>query len=267
MLYQSEHQYTPVQKAAVHSAKFNKSRVNTSNANMNDVKLQVDRAILNYKRKVASMDKRFYIAATDLGVAQVSANSSGHQAIDVTPTPQQDSSDNGRIGREIQLSKVSVTIQMMPYRPDVFQHEMGFRYDLWLVKGAPISVSQAANFYEQGVSGASAIDTNSIIDRDYTSSMQAVRLSSLRSYMKAPSFLSSSTTESNTHASVSKTIKLKHKVKFNGDTQTVTGGQLILVCLADSGNRSSTASTLTVPNSAPFSDAAINYSCKYNYSD
>lgn len=241
---------------------------NNTRASINDVKLAVARGIRAYKRREVEADKTIELRATATPVAQVNQDNNGAYSLDITPLPSQDASDNGRIGTEVKLSKLQVSLQLMPTNPAVFAHDMRVTYDIWHVKGLPIDIADANRFYTDALVGSGLIDATSQLNADYTQTVQATRVASFKAFLRAPDIQPTGATGGVVSAFVRKTIKLKHKIRFAGDTTTVTSGQLILMARADTGNRSSTTDcTLNVPTKKHSSGANWNHELKYYYSD
>lgn len=244
-------------------------RKDTHNANLGDVKLMVAQGIKRYKTNLEKdADKVYVVAATGNKVGQINGGLSGHFVTDVTPKPIQDVSDNGRIGSDIKLSRLNFTVHLFPSDASFFEHEMKVRYDIWLIKGSPITDLEAINFYNHSTDAVSVIDMTSTLDPSYSSTKQASRICSQVATLKMPFHSEASSVQSNCHALTSKSIKLNHKVRFDDDSMNVTGGQLKLVVLADSGNRSTTStSSFNVPVQLLNTGADFNYKMEYYYLD
>ena len=63
-------------------------------------------------------------------------------------------------------------------------------------------------------------------------------------------------------------IRFKQHIKYNQDTNTLANGQLWMLWMADSGNCSTTPSTLSgIPQGSPTTGVVLRYDIQYFYYD
>jgi len=63
-------------------------------------------------------------------------------------------------------------------------------------------------------------------------------------------------------------LKLDHHIRYNGNTNQVVGGQVLMFIFADSGNTSSTVSTIpNIPLAVGTSGVIYNQDLRWYYTD
>lgn len=192
----------------------------------------------------AEKHKQVYASTSDLGnvVGQVSGNGSGHWALDVTPNLTQGVGASNRVGASIKWH--ASNWRFMFKQQSSAQSAMKIRMSLILVKGvAQSSVSNIISSMYDGnpfVVGATVYDNNAPRNQDNFKNFYVLKSKTYT--LRADDY----STQTNI-----KGINFGHKfrnhhVKWDGDTSTIVGGQVILLITADSGNCNTvTASTLT----------------------
>lgn len=196
-------------------------------------------------------------------VGQVDGNSSGFLVLDVTPVPVVGTGFQQRNGASIKLHTSYFQFQL--YDQSATSHPVKVKFMLCQVKGTPQTPTTAvAQMITPSPFTSPAIyDFNSALNPDYLKQYKCIR--QWTSYL-APDNVSGQRIVKNSK------IGIKYRnyhVRFDKDTATVTGGQLILIVLCDSGNRSSsTASTVTnVPVTAVNTAISMNYNLLHYYYD
>lgn len=189
----------------------------------------------------------------DQAVGQVNANASGHQIFDVTPMPTQGDGYSNRQGNSIKW--VSSHYSFFFQRQNANVGNCVVKIQLIKIIGEPYSTPSNGildKFIEQNrwinVGGAKIYDTSSDRKPEYFKNFRVLRTH----YVKFPAAqYAAQTTVS--QKIVNFGVKLpSHHVKWNGNTNTLSQGQVIMLVTMDTGNCStSTASTLdSIANTA-----------------
>lgn len=192
----------------------------------------------------AEKHKQIYASTSDLGnvVGQVSGNSSGHWALDVTPNLTQGVGTANRIGSSIKWH--ASNWRFMFKQQSSAQSAMRIRMMLVQVKGvAQSSVSNIISSMYDGnpfVVGGTIYDTNAPRNQDNFKNFYVLKSKTFT--LRADDY----STQTNIKG-INFGYKFRnHHVKWDGDSATVVGGQVVMFIFADSGNCNTvTASTLT----------------------
>lgn len=205
---------------------------------------------------------------SNLAVAQVNGNVSGHYTGVFHPVPASGSGSSQRTGASIKLHSFFVNMQITGQ--SAMTAGMKLLYEVYLVKGTPFGT--AADFSTsvfqptQFISGNATIDMNAQYDPDYFGRFQKIFSKRITMIPDATSSMVNV-----------KTIKFGgkyfggkgHHLRFDNDTSNIVNGQLLYVIRADRGNCStSTASTLTgIPITAINTGVTINWVCTHYFYD
>lgn len=182
-------------------------------------------------------------------VGQSNGNSSGHLPIYITPQPSQGDGYNQRNGNSFKL--LSQYMQFQFKQESSATAGIKLIIDIWQTTGmsigSPTVFGEVINLYKpnQWVSDLNVptgtyliYDTSSAKNPDYQGNCKKIR--TIKVTLPADT-LSTQVT--------SKTIPIKmkyknHHIKFDGNTSTMTTGELWMVIRADRGNNNGSASTL-----------------------
>lgn len=192
-------------------------------------------------------------------IGQSDANIDSSWAVDFTPRPASGSGYDERTGRSIKA--VAMSLQYQVYQMPSCAHPMKIEFYLLRVMGAPQNVQTVYNQFKLENPITTVRDMMSNRDIDY-----------FQDYRILKKFVCYLPQDGTSGTRVIKTgqinMKLNHHIQFSGDTTGVTEGQVVLLAYADSGNSSSTASTLpNVVVPAANSGAGIQTYCKWWYVD
>ena len=173
----------------------------------------------------AEKHKQVYYSTSDLGnvVGQVSANNSGHWALDVTPNLTQGVGSSNRIGSSIKWH--ASNWRFLFKQQSSAQTQMKIRIVLALVKGvAQSSVSNIISSMYDGnpfVTGGTVYDYNAPRNQDNFRNFVVLKSKTL---MLRSDDYSTQTNIVNCNFG----YKFKnHHVKWDGDTATVVSGQVV----------------------------------------
>lgn len=200
---------------------------------------------VKYLKSVLNPEKKtFQITVTDDLVGQCNGNLSAEFARDITPIPAQGTTSVTRNGNSLRLHSTYIKFQFQPQSTNGFP--MKFRVMVCKVIGAPVS-NVVADFTPRYfkpnpfIGGGTIYDYNSDRREDTFKDLRIIR----SAVVTVPPGQHSGQTQLKNAALG---IKWKsHHVKFTNDgSQAVSDGQIVLLILADVGNKSaSTNSTLT----------------------
>lgn len=227
------------------------------------------------KREIAKVmnrtleKKNFTItySATDQVMGQVAGNSNGFYSADVTPTPALGSSSGGRIGNDINVTGMYMTVQLRQMSAatapvKITWYIMRMKGDYSSTSGQVVANSFNTNDYIGG--GAIIYDTQSSLNSDFFGTYTILK--KFNCYIKPDQFTGQ-------QMPCVKNIALKFRkplnVRFYSNGTGVCLGKIFLVALASNGNCSTvTASTITnLPVSAVNTGQFLNFSMKYYYTD
>lgn len=193
------------------------------------------------KRMVNAEKKRVTTGINNTSVAQVNGNTSGLAIYDITPVMSEGVTYSTRNGSSIKWTSGYAQFQ--------FIHQSATQS---AIKGA-IYVIKVKNQVITGqtctqtflnpspfISSTSIYDYNSTRNVDYFKDFQVLKR---KNFTVKCDQLSGQTVQT----VIKMPLKFGHHVKFSGDTNTVTDGQVFILILCDSGNNNG-ASTSTVGN-------------------
>lgn len=195
---------------------------------------------------------------------QVLVNSSGFHSNDITPVPIQGNGASQRQGQSIKICSFHMCAQIIqqvsPNQPT------NFKMYIFRIKGDPMtSPGTFANehWYTNPFvgGGGQIIDYNSQVNPNHFGDADLI-------YFKRFSVKGDTAANQIQFKSLNLGKKLNHHVRYDGDTNTVTQGQLYLFIMPDSGNCGATSSTLTnIPVGGPTTGCTINYQIRWYYYD
>ncbi len=257
-----------VQKAVKHATRRAGQLITDryyGNKQINVAQIASDVAML---QKLINVEKKRYekVSSTPQLIGQVNANISGALCIDLTPTPSEGITYSSRNGASIKMTSWYAKFQIT--QQSATQHPMRIKLMFFHVKEsviAPATFLLSYFNYNSFVGGGNTIiDYNSDVNPDNFKKYTLIRTHNLT---LQPDPLASTTMLKT--FSVGMKYKKGIHVRFDGDTNTVTNGQLLMVVLCDSGNLStSTASTLSnIPLTAASTGASMLYDYRAYYVD
>lgn len=229
---------------------------------------QVKNLSRNYKPELKELGMTNGNLATYVG--QVAGNLPGYFSSDITPIPGQASSVSGRIGSKIALKRLEATFQFIAQGN--LNTPINIKIGFIRVKGIPLGTTTVVNdvwnvnpfIYTSLGANAGIVDYNSAVDHDFRRNFQFIGFRKIRFYME------------NYAAGVGvKTVKMNMRFKtpltvnYDGNTNNIASGQIVLVILTDAGNYSATvASTNTgIPIQTVSSALQFNYQLLHYYFD
>lgn len=245
---------TVVKKVIKRTGRFIKKRYTKSGKlNINKIVRDVSmvKRMLNAEKKTISINIQNQVFGQLLG------NSAGYHSNDITPVPIQGSGIGQRNGQSIKICSWHMTAQIIQ-QSDANQR-INYKMYMYKISGDPepspatfVTEQWATNNFVGG--GGQIVDYNSMINPNRFAEAKLV-------YFKAFSIAPDSITGQTGFKTINIGGKFQHHIRYDGNNNTVTQGQLILVILADGGNCSpTTVSTfINTPNTA------INTGCKINY--
>lgn len=223
--------------------------------------VQLLKSVINSEKKRTQL-----VASNGYSIGQCDGNNTNYSIFDLTPTPASGAGYNQRTGSSIKLhaSHIDFMFRQMSGAVSPIHIKMLL---VQVVGKTQVASSFMTRMYELNqfvtLSGVPTIvDYNSQLNPDYFKEYKILRtkrftlpLDQITGQVQIKSFKMG--------------IKYKNKhIRFDKDTITVTDGQLFLVVLADSGNISSSASTLAnIPVSAAYSGCYMYYDCNHYYYD
>lgn len=215
--------------------------------------------VATLKKMVNAEKKYFSITATAAKVGQCSVNTNGYYVADITPTPAQGTTDITRTGDSIKICSCYIKGQV--YQQSNILSNIWLNIYIIKVLGAPQTVSTSIqNFFEVSP-WSGLIDYNSQTNPDYFGQFKIVKRKRMR--VDLTNYSSATTIKT-----FQIPLRMQHHVRFSANSTTVSNGQLILFITADSGNTSTTASTLTnIPVTAGSSGLNLNYDMNWYYYD
>lgn len=202
-------------------------------------------------------------------IGQVLQNTAGFYASDVTPSPTQGATYQQRIGSVIRLKHFRLQYQLIAQSN--YNQPCSIRLMLVRVKGNPVTASGFVNdmynpnpFIYNGAVNAGIVDYNSLLNQDFKKNYQIVKSQSIRIGIE----------NYNNAVMVRNGVmdiwwKTPMEILFDGNTQNLMSGQLLLIGLASSGNYSISAnSTLSgIPITTLGSGFNFNTNLMFEYYD
>jgi hypothetical protein len=227
---------------------------------------QMAKDILALKSVINSEKKRFtFPSSGPLNFGQVNVNASGHYALDMTPIIGEGVTYSTRNGASIKLSSSFLEFQFYQQT----NRSSGMRFKLYFVqvKGA---IQTTSTFVSQFLNpnpfvSGTIYDYNSTTNPDYFGQYKII-------YTKDVYLKDDSTTSDIIIKDVKIPLKynkgLGHHIRYNGDTNTVADGQLMLLIVADSGNFASGVSSIAnIPIIGGLTGANMNINFTHYYYD
>lgn len=205
---------------------------------------KISRDVYKLKTIINSERKRYVSSYREQPIGQISALTAstityGAFYSDITPTPAEGATFNGRTGASIKLSGIHFKCQLKQQANTT--QSMKFKCYIVENKGIVLTAAQALPvFIAQNpfVTLSPCLDLNSERNLDYMGDFKV--LSSKTVFLAANNI---STQTMIKDFSMGLKCGLGHHVRFNGDSNTVTKGQIFLFIVADCGNSSATALT------------------------
>ena len=192
--------------------------------------------------------KRWTNGVNNTAVGQVNGNTSGAYTTDITPVMAQGVTYSTRNGSSIKWTSSYLQLQLI--HQSATQSAIKGTIYIIKVKNAVIpSATLLSNFFTPSafITSTSIYDDNCTRNQDYFKGFAVLKRQ--RFYVKCDQV---------SGQAVQKTIKMPlkmgHHVKFSGDTQTLTDGQVWMLIVTDNGNISSSSAS-TVGN---ISNTAVN---------
>lgn len=223
---------------------------------------------------VAPPEKKHYDFSNgnaQIFVGQVNQNSNNYLTVDCSADPNSGVGITERVGSAIKVVSSSYRFQFFAQVGAVTP--IRGRIEIFRVRGAPQTASNAAtNFYSvnpfiytSGAVIANIIDYNSERNPDFMSQYEV--LARRRFYIPMDELLTG-----NARQMQEVHIPIKYRkpidVRFNGNTSTISAGQLFFIITMDAGNTSGTVSTLVnIPATVISSGALANFSFRHYYTD
>lgn len=198
------------------------------------------RDVARIKRIVNSEKKYFnYKSTSAVAVGQVSGNSNAGLYLDTTPLPTQGVTRSTRNGASIKLASQYYRFQIV--QQSATTSPIRIRLQLYQVIGAAnninVGVAQGEIFSSNPFNGL--VDFHSARNPDYFRDYKLLR-------QKTVTLPTDPLASSLMLKELAFGMKYKsHHIRFSGDSQTVTQGQLILCIQCDNGNCSTTTASTT----------------------
>lgn len=217
-------------------------------------------------KRMLNAEKKF-LAVNLLGqvFGQTLGNTAGFHSNDITPIPAIGSGSYQRNGQSIKICSFHMTAQVI--QQSAATQGVNYKMFIYKIAGDPeptpatfVNEQWATNQFVGG--GGQIVDYNSQINPNR---FAEAKLIYFKSFRIAP--------DNNTGQTGFKTLnlggKIQHHIRYDGDSQNITQGQLILVILADSGNCSPVvSSTLSnIPVQAVNTGCTLNYNIRWYYYD
>lgn len=236
--------------------------------NARNNRLKLYKEIQEIKKVINVEKKRNVITySTDLAIGQTIGNGAGWYCVDITPTPSQGDYNTQRNGSSIKLTGTHFNMAFKQMSATVTAIKV--RIMIIKIVGVPQTAGSWPldtyfnNTFVQSGGSSIIVDYNSEKDIDMQRGYRVLCTKNVR--------LPYDPTSS---ALVIRNIKFglkyrNHHVRFQGNTDTVTNGQILMYIQPDAGNASSsTACTLTgVPVTAINTGANVNYNITHYYVD
>lgn len=221
-------------------------------------KLANDLRIL--KRQVAGEKKTLESGLVPgTGIGQCFVNGDAQWTLDMTPRPPQGDGFDERVGRSIKL--VSMSLQYQISQQSNTNHPMRIQFYIVRLMGVPQNAGVAyANFKKQNpITGVR--DSMALRDLNHFKDYRVIKTFSC--------YLPQDQASGNLVVKTGRiNLKLNHYVNFEGNTTSLTDGQIMMFAFADSGNIGGTNSSLpNVVIQAPNTGAIIQTYTKFWYTD
>ena len=203
--------------------------------------------------------KRISIINSSLLVGQVFANLAGYVAQDITPVMSQGLGVGDRMGSSIKI--VSCYFKFQFWSQSANNHTTRLRMEFWKIPGETVNANtELAEIYNI-TPNTGIVDYQSLKNPDYFGGARKF----MTKYVNIPAPQYSGQTQIK---ELAVPLRMDHHIRFNANTTSVVGGQIIMFIFADSGNTSSTVSTLTnVPVTLGLSAITYNQDLRFYYTD
>lgn len=203
--------------------------------------------------------KRISIINSSLLVGQVFANLGGFVAQDITPVMSQGLGFAQRNGSSIKI--VSGYFKFQFWSQASNNHTTRLRIELWKVAGNTANASTELDEIYNATPNVNIRDFNSLRNPDYFGGSRKFLTKYIT--MPAPQYAGQTQIKE-----IAIPLKLDHHIRYDGNTNTVVGGQILMFIFADSGNTSSTVSTLAnIPIALGTSAVIYNQDLRWYYTD
>lgn len=241
---------------AIKKRYYGGGKVNISKV-MSDVALV--KRMLNAEKKALSINLQGQVFGQTLG------NAAGFHSNDITPIPIQGSGSAQRNGSSIKICSWHMTAQVI--QQSAATQAVNYKMYIYKIAGDPepspgTFVNEQWNTNNFVGGGGQIVDYNSQLQQNRFAEAKLV-------YFKTFKIQPDNLTGQTGFKTINIGGKFQHHIRYDGDTNTVTQGQLIMVILADSGNCSPvTASTLSnIPVQAVNTGCTLNYHLRWYYYD
>jgi len=203
--------------------------------------------------------KRISIINSSLLVGQVFANLGGFVAQDITPVMAQGLGFNQRNGSSIKIVSAYMKFQFWTQASN--NHTTKLRIELWKVQGNTTNASGELGEIYNTTPNVGIQDYNSLRNPDYYGGSRKF----CTKYFTMPASQYAGQTQIK---EIAIPLKLNHHIRFDGNTNTIAGGQILMFIFADSGNTSSTLSTIAnIPIALGTSAVIYNQDIRWYYTD
>lgn len=225
---------------------------------------QLTRDVLMLKKMVNAEKKRIVQNNGGYTVGQCSVNGQGFLAFEVTPVMSQGNTNSTRNGSSIKLNSSYMKLQFL-HQSNTTQP---IRLKCYLISVPGLPTTNITGFINNMfsanpfITGGTIRDYNSQPNPDFFRQYRIIRKTSV--YLPPDNYSGAMSIKD-----VAIPVKFRnHHVRFNGDTDTITAGQLIFLVMADSGNMGGTTSTLgNIPVTGASTGAILNYNIIHYYYD
>lgn len=223
---------------------------------------KLGKAVRSLQRKVQAEKKLIDISTGPILLGQVDLNASAHYTQDITPAIGTGTGQGARNGASVKL--VSYYHKFLFYSQSGKYQPMRIKIEYWRVKGLPFtSISSFVTTMYDGNPFTGFFDYNAPLDPDYFGTSKL--LLSRDVYIPAPQY--SSGVGSQIKEFVIKG-KMNNALRWDGGTNTLTDGQIIMLIRCDSGNiNASSSSTANIPVSVGNTGVSMFMQARYYYID
>lgn len=195
---------------------------------------KIARDVMYLKSLVNSEKKRFVLSTYDQVVGQIAATSTttfveGSYVTDITPNMGQGVTNSTRNGSSIRMCSLNVQLQIKQQSSSQSPLKLKF---MWVLnRGITTSAVNFLSTFVQPNPFNTVRDFNSFLNPDNIKNYKIMRTKTVT--IPADQLTSALMIKD---FRVGFKFKNGHHIRYDGNTSTVTAGQMFLVCLADSGN-------------------------------
>lgn len=200
---------------------------------------QIIKDVSMLKRMINAEKKRLSIGVNNTAVGQVNGNTLGAYCVDITPMPTEGVTYSTRNGASIKWTSGYLQLQFI-HQSATQSAIKGTIYILKVPNQVINSSTCIANFFNPSpfITSTSIYDDNCTRNQDYYKDFKVL---ARRKFRVSCDQLSGQSVQQ----TVKMPLKFGHHVKFSGDTQTLSDGQVFMLIVTDSGNiNGATASTV-----------------------